>query len=165
MTTDIYPVATINEIGKTLIRRKQTIAIAESVTAGHLQAALSLAENARRFFHGGGVAYNLGQKATLLHIDPIHAEECNCVSPAVATQMALGIAALFHSTLGVAITGYAAPVPEYGIEKLYAHYAIVQNGQVLQDGVFHEENNEPLQVQLNYVDKTLHQLKNILSAS
>jgi len=165
MTTSLYPTTIINAIGKTLIRRKQTIAIAESVTAGHLQAALSLADNARRFFHGGVVAYNLGQKVTMLHIDPIHAEECNCVSTTVAAQMALGISTLFHSTIGVAITGYAAPVPEYNIEKLFAHYAIVENGQIIKEGVFREENDEPIQVQLRYVDKILHQLKNMLSAS
>lgn len=160
----MYPVTIINAIGKTLIRKKETIAVAESVTSGHLQAALSLAENARRFFHGGVVAYNLGQKVTLLHVDPIHAEECNCVSTTVATQMAQGVAALFHSTIGVAITGYAAPVPEYGIEKLFAHYAIVRNNKIVRQGIFRDDDNNPLQVQLTYVDKILHQLKTAVSA-
>ncbi len=160
----MYPVTIIDAIGKTLIRKKETIAVAESVTAGHLQAALSLAENARRFFHGGVVAYNLGQKVTLLHVDSIHAEECNCVSEAVATQMAHGISALFGSTIGVAITGYAAPVPEYRIQKLFAYYSIVRNNKIVRQGVFHAENQKPLQVQLAYVDKILHQLKTVLSA-
>jgi len=160
----MYPVPIINAIGKTLIRKKETIAVAESVTAGHLQAALSLAENARRFFHGGVVAYNLGQKVTLLHVDSIHAEECNCVSAPVATQMARGISALFNSTIGVAITGYAAPVPEYGIEKLFAHYSIVRNNKIMRQGIIREENQNPLHVQLAYVDTILHQLKKVLSA-
>jgi len=160
----MYPITVINTIGKTLIRKKQTIAVAESVTAGHLQAALSLAENARRFFHGGVVAYNLGQKVRLLHVDSIHAEECNCVSGTVATQMALGISDLFRSTYGVAITGYAAPVPEYQIEKLFAHYAIVRNEKIVRQGIFRVGNQKPLEVQLAYVDKILHQLKMVLSA-
>lgn len=158
----MYPAAIINAIGKNLIQKRETIAVAESVTAGHLQAALSLAENARRFFHGGVVAYNLGQKVTMLHVEPIHAEECNCVSATVASEMAQGVSTLFHSTIGVAITGYAAPVPEYGIEKLFAHFAIVRNNTVVREGVFREETKEPLQVQLNYVDKILQQLKEVL---
>lgn len=160
----MYPEAIINTIGKKLIGGKETIAVAESVTSGHLQAALSLAENARRFFHGGVVAYNLGQKVTLLHIEPIHAEECNCVSATVATEMAFGVAALFHSTIGVAITGYAAPVPEYGIEKLFAHYAIVRKDKVERQGTLQEETKAPLQVQLGYVNKILEQLQEVLSA-
>lgn len=42
-----------------LIERKQTVAVAESVTAGLLQVRLSLAENAREFFQGGITAYNV----------------------------------------------------------------------------------------------------------
>jgi len=159
----MYPVTIINAIGKTLIRKKETIAVAESVTAGHLQAALSLAENARRFFHGGVVAYNLGQKVRLLHVDSIHAEECNCVSAAVAIQMAHGVSALFNSTIGVAITGYAAPVPEYGIAKLFAYYSIVRNNKIIRQGIIREEDQKPLHVQLGYVNKILHQLKKVVA--
>jgi len=46
----MYPFDGINIIKQRLITRHQTVAVAESVTSGHLQAALSLAENARQFY-------------------------------------------------------------------------------------------------------------------
>lgn len=42
-----YPHATIYRIKNGLPGKKETIAVAESLTTGQLQAALSLAENAR----------------------------------------------------------------------------------------------------------------------
>lgn len=86
-----------------------TMAVAESVTAGHIQALLSLAPGAFGYFQGGVTAYNLGQKAKLLGIDPIHAEEINCVSEKVAKEMAKGVCRLFSSDYGLGITGYVSP--------------------------------------------------------
>ena len=54
--------------------------MAESVTAGNIQAVFSLAADAMRFFQGGITTYNLGQKTKHLGIDPIHMAACNCVS-------------------------------------------------------------------------------------
>lgn len=71
-----------------MLAHTETLAVAESVTSGCLQAALSLAEDATRFFQGGITAYNLGRKARHLKIDPIHAQEANCVSEKVAIEMA-----------------------------------------------------------------------------
>ena len=101
----------IEDIKNLLIRRGQTIAVAESLTSGHLQVALASAQNASKFFQGGITAYNLGQKARHLKIEPIHAENCNCVSEKVASQMALNVVDLFSTDWSIGITGYAAPVP------------------------------------------------------
>ncbi len=43
----------IDEAGKILLKKRKTLAVAESVTAGNLQAALSLATYAQLFFQGG----------------------------------------------------------------------------------------------------------------
>ena len=120
----MYDGQVINSIKEILVKRRQTIAVAESVTAGHLQAALASAENASQFFQGGITAYNLGQKSRHLKIEPIHAESCNCVSDKVAIEMAYEVARLFSCDWGIAITGYAAPVPKYSIDELFAYYAI-----------------------------------------
>src|SRR4051794_20552902 len=101
----------INRIKDLLIQRHQTISVAESVTAGLLQLSLSSAENALDFFQGGITAYNLGQKARHLHIDPIYALSCNCVSDRIADMLALNVCDLFSSDWGIGITGYASAVP------------------------------------------------------
>lgn len=50
----------LKSIQKQLVNRKETLAVVESVTAGSLQAAFSLAENATEFFQGGLTVYNIG---------------------------------------------------------------------------------------------------------
>ena len=159
-TNVMYEQIHINEIKDILITRKQTISVAESVTAGHLQAALASAEHATKFFQGGITAYNLGQKARHLHIEPIHAEQCNCVSEQIAKQMASQVTRLFSSDWGIAITGYAAPVPELSIHNLFAFYAISFQKKVLDARVIEAVTEDPIKVQLFYVNKIL---KNLLS--
>ena len=78
-------------LGKKLLKRKQTIAVAESVTSGLLQFALSCIPDAARFFQGGITAYNIAQKFKHLRVEPLHALSVNCVSPKVAKEMALHV--------------------------------------------------------------------------
>ena len=77
---------TLQAVADHLSRHHQTIAVAESVTAGFLQAALASAENASTFFQGGITAYNIHQKYAHLHVDLPHAIVCNCVSGQVADK-------------------------------------------------------------------------------
>lgn len=158
----MYPLAIINDIKDELIKRNSSIAVAESVTAGHLQAALSLAENATCFFQGGMTVYNLGQKTRHLHVDPMEAERNNCVSEAISRKMSLSVAQLFVADYGIGITGYAAAVPERGIEKLFAYYAISCNGMILDSGRFDAPQKEALEVQLFYAAAVLHKFKSLL---
>ena len=145
-----------------MVKHHETIAVAESVTAGHIQAALSLAEEASRFFQGGITTYNLGQKCRQLHIDPIHATSCNCVSELVAIKMSENVCPLFLSNWGLGITGYAAPVPELEIENLFAFYSISYNGKSLEAGKMEAPAWGSLDVQRYYVDKMLSILVHIL---
>jgi nicotinamide-nucleotide amidase len=127
----MYPFDEIRVIRDRLIAKCETVAVAESVTSGHLQAALSLAEDARQFYQGGLTAYNLGQKSRHLLIEPIHALDCDCVSQRVAEQMALEVARLFTGHYGLSITGYAAAVPEKGIRQPFAFFAISRDNKIL----------------------------------
>jgi PncC family amidohydrolase len=124
MEKKLFDAELLAKLKDLLTSRRETLAVAESVTAGYLQAALASAEEALQFFQGGITAYNLGQKAKHLNIDPIHAQEVNCVSDKVAEQMAQQVTTLFNCQWGIAITGYASPVPEEGIDELFAHIAI-----------------------------------------
>jgi len=78
----------LTQIGKRLLAKKQTIAVAESVTSGLLQFAFSSMENAADFYQGGITAYNIAQKFKHLTVEPLHALSVNCVSAKVAEQMA-----------------------------------------------------------------------------
>ena len=151
----MYNQKIIDQISAKLIHRNESVAVAESVTSGHLQAALSLGENARQFFQGGVTTYNIGQKTRLLDVEPIHASSCNCVSGQVADEMARHIAELFISAWGIAITGYATPVPECDINSLFAHYAIYYRGKLLLANKITSQLKNVSEVQIDYVNKIL----------
>jgi nicotinamide-nucleotide amidase len=151
----------IQSIGNILIERQQSIAVAESVTSGHMQVALSAATDAAKFYQGGITAYNIGQKSRHLHVDPIQASACNCVSEQVANEMALEVCRLFTSDWGLAVTGYASKVPESNNE-LFAYYAISYAGRILQSGRIEPPDGEPVQVQTFYINELLKSLEGAL---
>lgn len=159
----MFNATVIQEIKDHLIQDRQTIAVAESVTSGFLQAALSSAENASKFFQGGITVYNLGQKARHLKIEPIHAESCNCVSEKIAEQMALEVTSLFSSQWGIAITGYATPMPECSIENPYAYYAISFENKIVALQKVSTESGDPKDVQIFYVNKILADFNALLT--
>lgn len=107
-----------------LAEPKLTLAVAESLTAGNVQAAVASVAGASGFFLGGVTAYTLVQKVTLLGVDRKHAAKVNCVSARVAEEMALGACALFGSDLGVATTGYAEAAPADGVVVPMAWWAV-----------------------------------------
>lgn len=122
---------TLNTIKIICQSKNETIAIAESVTASCIQLLLSTSEGAQEFFQGGITAYNCGQKAIHLGVEPIYASNCNGVDASIAVTMAHEVCSLFRSQIGVSITGYATKVPEEDINELYAYIAVVRNGTVL----------------------------------
>jgi PncC family amidohydrolase len=156
--SSMYDEKLVQRVGNALLKRHHTIAVAESVTSGHLQAALSLADRAMDFFQGGITDYNLGQKSRHLGIDPIHALSCNCVSLRTAAQMALGACNLFSSDWGIGITGYAAPVPELNIKSLFAFYAIAFQGKIIQSRKITAPVITPVEVQLQYANVVVKNL-------
>lgn len=148
----------IQQIANHLMRNQQTIAVAESVTAGYLQAALASAENASVFFQGGLTAYNIHQKYTHLHIDLAKAVQCNCVSGETAGEMALAVAKLFSADWGLSITGYASPIPAHPMKELYACYAIAFNGDLVGIQTITTNTKSFQDVQLEYIDRILKEL-------
>lgn len=149
-------------VADALITRGETVAVAESVTAGLITAALSGADNATKFLQGGMIVYNLGQKTRHLGIDPIHAEETNCVSQEVAIQMARAVAEKFCSHWGVAITGYAAPVPQLKIRSCFAYYAITRKGEPVISSRVDSDPAGQRTVQLRFVSALLRDFHRIL---
>jgi PncC family amidohydrolase len=147
----------LDSIRKCLTAKEETLAVAESVTSGMLQLALSEAENASSFYQGGITAYNLGQKYRHLGVEPIHAQACNCVSQKVAEQMAAAVCAMFRSDWSVGITGYATPVPESG-NKVFAYYAIALRGNIVTADRIDTTIDKPTQVQRLFAKHVLQQL-------
>lgn len=157
----MFDLPSINALKEALVEKEETISVAESVTSGLLQTALSSADGAMKIFQGGITAYNLGQKYRHLLVDPIHALACNCVSERVAQEMALHVCDLFASHWGIGITGYATPVPESN-HRLFAYYAIANKGKVLQSGKIQAREADQNEVKLLYVNKVLEKCSQLL---
>ncbi|MFI5336429.1 MAG: CinA family protein [Opitutales bacterium] len=111
---------------KELMLRKPplTLAAAESLTAGHVQARIAAVSGASGYFVGGLTAYTLDQKVRRLGVNRAHARRVHCVSQRVAVEMAAGAAELFDADLAVATTGYAEPAPAEGIRVPMAWWAL-----------------------------------------
>ena len=110
---------------KTLLNHYQlSIAVAESLTCGHLQAALGAVSGSSAYFAGGVTAYNIEQKISLLNVDRQHAAGVNCVSQRVANEMAVGVCRLFKVDLGIGTTGYAEPSSVDQVDVPYAYFSI-----------------------------------------
>ncbi len=113
------------ELKTLMLRRPQlTLAAAESLTAGHVQARIAAVSGSSAYFRGGVTAYSLDQKVRLLGVNRAAAKKVNCVSAAVAEQMAVGALKHFGAKVAVATTGFAEPSPADGVAVPHAWWAV-----------------------------------------
>jgi len=154
---ELFDLDKLAKVHDYLVKKKETIAVAESVTAGLLQTAISQAEFASDFYQGGITVYNLGQKYRHLKVEPIHAHKVNCVSEKVTAEMALEVCNLFNSQWGIGVTGYANPVPDSN-NKVFAFYAIAHHNKIVGKGKLTPKKDEPFDLQVYYVRAVLNAL-------
>jgi nicotinamide-nucleotide amidase len=119
-----------------------------------LQFALASADEALQFFQDGITTYNLGQKVRHLHIDPIYALACNCVSDQIAKHLAVNVCDMFRSDWGIGITGYSSAVSESG-NKIFCFFAIAYRGEIVAENKLTSGNKDAFAVQINYVQEVL----------
>jgi len=100
-----------------LVRRGETVSVAESVTAGGLGNAITTAPGASQVFLGGVIAYSNNVKVNILGVDPELIEKFNVVSEEVACAMADAVRMKFGTTWGIATTGIAGPGDFEGIAE------------------------------------------------
>jgi nicotinamide-nucleotide amidase len=113
------------ELKSLLLRRPRlTLAVAESLTCGQVQAAIGAVPGASNYFLGGITAYSLEQKVRHLGVNRAHARRVNCVSQRVAVEMAQGACARFGADVAVATTGYAEPSRADGVKVPLAWWAL-----------------------------------------
>lgn len=103
-----------------LIRRKLTVAVAESLTGGLLTAELIRPAGASATVLGGVVAYNGELKSSLLGVSATALSVDGAVNSAVAEQMAIGVRRYLavgsnNASIGLATTGVAGPHDHEGV--------------------------------------------------
>ena len=158
----MYDAEILTAIKTYMIKNQQTVAVAESVTSGHLQAAFSTVEEATDFFQGGVTVYNIDQKNRLLQVERNHAESCNCVSEKVATEMAMTLCGMFSCDWALSVTGYAAPDDRNDKDYLYAICAVAFRGELVQTKFIKAPYKEMLENQVHYTNAILSFFSQIL---
>ena len=100
------------EVHERLLARRETLAVAESLTGGALAAALVAVPGVSATFRGGVIAYATDLKAELLGVDPALLTRRGPVDRDVAEAMAVGVRQRLGATWGLATTGVAGPDPQ-----------------------------------------------------
>jgi nicotinamide-nucleotide amidase len=102
------------DVVRALIERRQTLAVAESLTGGLLAATLVEIPGVSAVFRGGLVVYATELKHTLAGVPQELLDECGPVDPDVALALAEGARRRCVSDWGLATTGVAGPDPQDG---------------------------------------------------
>ena len=112
--------ALAEEVGGILVRRGETVAIAES------SAALLSVGGASRYFRGGAVVYTKDAKMSFLQLDEKTVTEPRASTEAHALVLARGIRNVMGATWGLGETGATGPTGNrYGDAPGHACIAVV----------------------------------------
>ncbi|MGY0498497.1 CinA family protein [Nocardia sp. FBN12] len=116
-------VTTAHQLADLAEQRGLTVAVAESLTAGNVAAALGAAPDSAVWFRGGIVAYATEVKRRVLDVPDVPV-----VSEAAATAMARGVRALMDADIAVATTGAGGPDPQDGEPAGSVWFCVVSRG-------------------------------------
>ncbi len=96
-------------VGRMLLDRDLTIAVAESCTGGHVVHQITNVSGSSAYLIGGVVAYSNQVKTQMLGVDEHVLASNGAVSRQVAEQMAAGVRRRLQADIGVSTTGIAGP--------------------------------------------------------
>lgn len=109
---------------RALGERGETVATAESLTAGLVTAALTDVPGSSAVVRGGLVVYATDLKHTLAGVDAALLAEHGAVHPEVARQLAEGARERCGATWGLGLTGVAGPDPQDGVGPGTVHIGL-----------------------------------------
>lgn len=96
-------------VARLFIKRKKTIAVAESCTGGLISSLITNVPGASKFFIEGIISYSNESKSKNLNVGPEAMKKYGAVSPQVAKEMAAGIRKKADVDIGIGVTGIAGP--------------------------------------------------------
>jgi len=96
-------------VGRALVARGQTLAVAESCTGGRFAAACTAGPGSSAWFRGGFVTYANEAKVRWLGVPQVDLDTHGAVSEVAARRMAEGVRDRASVTWGIGVTGVAGP--------------------------------------------------------
>lgn len=118
----------IAEVISALVERGETVATAESLTAGLVCATLTEVPGSSKAVRGGLVVYATELKAALAGVDPRLLVEHGAVHPEVAAQLAAGARERCGADWGLGLTGVAGPDSQDGVDPGTVHIGLAGPG-------------------------------------
>jgi len=116
--------ATLIDLIDTLRDRDESVATAESLTAGLVCAVLTSVPGASAVVRGGLAVYASDLKSALAGVDAGLLAAHGAVHPDVAGQLARGARDTCAARWGIGLTGVAGPSPQDGVEPGTVHVAV-----------------------------------------
>ncbi|MFC7616807.1 CinA family protein [Actinokineospora soli] len=110
---------------RALAARGETVAAAESLTAGLVLATLTEVPGSSAVVRGGFVVYGTDLKTTLAGVPADLLAERGAVDPDVAVALAEGARERCGASIGLGLTGVAGPGPQDGVAAGTVHVALV----------------------------------------
>ena len=97
------------EIARKLMKKRLTLAVAESCTGGLLSSTLTDVPGSSKWFKGGVVAYTNEVKISILGVKTATLKKYGAVSEETAFELAKGVRKKLKTNIGVSVTGLAGP--------------------------------------------------------
>jgi nicotinamide-nucleotide amidase len=132
-------------IGRILIEKKQTVAVAESCTGGYLGHLFTKISGSSAYFMGGILAYDNSVKINQLSVKPETLQNFGAVSEETVKEMSENVRKKLNTTYGLATSGIAGPnggTPEKPVGTIWIAIA-TENQSItkkLSFGGFREQN-------------------------
>lgn len=120
-----------HEVIRLLMKKKLTLATAESITGGGLSAALTDVAGASEVFLGGIVSYSDGAKKKFLGVLQRTLTKESAVSESVVRTMAESARVQFATDFAIATTGVAGPGKAYGQKAGTVWIAIASRSETI----------------------------------
>ena len=113
-------------VGRLLVRRRLTLAVAESCTGGLIGHRITDVPGSSAYYRGSVTAYSSEVKERILHVWHDTLYRYGAVSEQTALEMAQGVRRAFQADIGLAVTGIAGPgggTPEKPVGLVYTALA------------------------------------------
>ncbi len=96
-------------VGQLLLRKQQTLALAESCTGGLISHRITRVAGSSIYFLGAAITYSNAEKIRALGVNPATLDRVGAVSQETALEMSQGIRQRTGATIGLSVTGVAGP--------------------------------------------------------
>ncbi len=118
-------------LGRTLLEKKATIALAESCTGGYIAHLLTQVQGSSRYFNGAIVPYQSRLKTSIVGVRKETIEQHTAISEETAIELAVNARRMFGSDYSLSVTGQLS----YGGEDAHIDKGLVWMAVAGEEGV------------------------------